>query len=302
MLVDYNPWDQGSYEELAEVVAGVDADGVMLDTMTDLPEALADAVTRRKKGVVFAPELRPRDADLRHVRQSWAQWFELGDAQAPSIYRHSWLAPGHRQFAIRRWDTSRRKDIVYSFFCGSGLILWENVFGTWNPYSKEDRRLIAETAAIFDHYQELFSRGEWLPLIPTGLRGLDANRWVDAATGRAIVTLRNRTSQTLHYRVPDDAPPGLAYTAFWGETRGDLVSVEPEGVQALVLDHPDRAQRALTHFHLLSKRAMAESPKDDLRCPRPRLAMPRKAASPRGTIPEEMIESSGRQLRDGHSP
>jgi formylglycine-generating enzyme required for sulfatase activity len=294
VFVDYNPWDAGSYEELADIVAGLDADGVMLDTMTEVPEALERAVNLRKRGVVFAPELRPREVDLRRLRQSWAQWSEVGDARTPTIYRHRWLVPRHRQFAIRRWDTSRKHDIVYSFFNGSGLILWDNVFGTWNPYSREDRRLIAETAAVFDRYQDLFVRGEWLPLVPSGVSGLDANRWEErpGGGGRAIVTLRNRTTEAVHYRVPSGAPPGLAYVAFWGDRHepgaGEAVTVEPEGVQAIVLDHPESARDAVAHFQRLSRRAAVAVPDYEERTPRPR-RLP--AASTRGA---SVTENPGR--------
>src|SRR5215472_4092355 len=164
----------------------------MLDTMAGVPPELEQTVRAAKESVVFAPELAPRDEDLRRLRQSWAQWSEVGEG--PSIYLHRWLVPRHRQLAVRRWDTSRKRDIVYSFFNGSGLIVWDNVFGTWNPYSREDRRLLARTAAVLDCYQELFGHGEWLPLIPTGAAGLDANRWNGAIDGQSctIVTLRNR--------------------------------------------------------------------------------------------------------------
>jgi hypothetical protein len=300
VFVDYNPWDAGTYEDLADVVAGLDADGVMLDTMTEVPERLSRGVSLRRKGVVFAPELRPRDADLGRLRQSWAQWFDVGDASTPSILRHRWLVPRHVQLAIRRWDTSRKHDIVYAFFNGAGLILWDDVFGTWNPYSREDRRLIAETAAVFDGYQDLFVRGEWLPLVPTGVPGLDANRWNEApgGEGRAIVTLRNRGAERVHYRVPPDAPSGLTYVAFWGEHRelraGDAVVVEPEGVQALVLDDPARAIRVLEHFRLLSRRADVALPDYDERCPRPRLVRPAREGAPSsGVAATRMIELDG---------
>ena len=241
VCIDYNPWDAGSYDELGEVVCALDADGVMLDTMTDVPEALARAVQGRRKGVIFAPELRPNDADLGRVRQSWAQWFDIGDRTEPSIYRHRWLLPKHRQFAVARWDTSRKKDIVYSFFNGSGLVVWDNVFGTWNPYSREDRILLAQTGAVFDYYEELFNHGEWLPLIPTGAVGLDANRWngvIDGQT-REITTLRNRSAEPARYRIPSDAPPGLAYVSFWSDGRelraGDTVTIEPEDRSRMVI-------------------------------------------------------------------
>ena len=281
VFVDYNPWDTGTYEELAEIVRAIAADGVMLDTMTDLPDELARAVRARKDGVLFAPELRVRDEDLRHVRQSWAQWFEIGEG--PSIYRQAWLVRAHRQFAIARWDTSRRRDIVYSFFCGAGLILWENIFGTWNPYSAEDKRLLRETSVLLDRYGELFARGDWLPLIPTGLPGLDANRF--ERDDRAVVTLRNRTNERLFYRVAND---GLA---IWGDRHevaaGDAIAVEPEGVQAILEGDPEEARRTLAAFQ-----AVTPASGDDERCPKPRRVRP-AARTPVRTSDAAFVELPG---------
>lgn len=305
VILNYNPWDAGTYEELGDIVVDLDADGVMLDTMADVPEGMVAAVATRRKGVVFVPELRPSEASLSRARQSWAQWFEVGDASTASIYRHRWLVPKHRQLCIRRWDTSRKHDIVYSFFNGAGLILWDNVFGTWNPYSREDRRLITETAAVLDHCEDLFVQGEWRPLLPTGVPGLDANLW-SAATGarnsgpRAILTLRNRTKARVHYRVAANPPPGQAWVPFWGEERelssGDTVAVEPEGIQALVLEDPETARRARCRFRALSEQADVDIPAYDERCPRPRpmghvQGQPAKpAASTRKTSATPLIE------------
>lgn len=289
VFVDYNPWDTGSYEELGEIVGAIDADGVMLDTMAHSPDSLARAVLARRPGVVFAPERRLRDADL-GLRQSWAQWFDVGDSQTPSIYRNRWIVPRHRQFAIRRWDTSRKGDIAYSFFNGSGLLLWDNVFGAFNPYSRADRRLIAETAAILDGYEDLFARGEWLPLVPTGVSGLDANRWNDpspAAAGRAITTLRNRTGAPVRYRIPSDAPDGMRCVAFWDDERdlraGDTIRIEAGGVQAWVIDQPAGAQRAVDHFRRLSRRADVTLEAYEQRSPPPRATI--LGASPPGRAP-----------------
>ena len=303
VFVGYNPWDEGAYEELAQIVRELDADGVMLDTMAGVPPELEQTVRAAKESVVFAPELAPRDEDLRRLRQSWAQWSEVGEG--PTIYRHRWLVPRHRQLAVRRWDTSRKRDIVHSFFNGSGLILWDNVFGTWNPYSREDRRLIAETAAILDQYGDLFVHGEWLPLIPTGTSGLDANCWRDAGgSGRSILTLRNRTEERVHYRVPDDAPEGLVQVAFWGDeprelSAGDAVAVEPLGVQAVARTDIDGARRALAQFELLSKRASVTLAGYEERTPNPQIRpVPASPGSNEGLRSEEsgkMIEMpSGR--------
>lgn len=277
VFVDFNPWakeDNGaSYEELAEIVAALDADGVMLDTMTSAPEELARAVRARRPGVVFAPELRPSDDALAHYRQAWAQWADVG--KGPSIPRHRWLVPRHRPFTIRRWDHSRRADIVYSFWSGSGLLLWDNVFGSWNPYDRADRRLIAETAALLDRYGDLFVHGEWEPLIPTGIPGLDANRWTLGE--RSITTLRNRTASSL--------PCPFGGSRFWS---GD--GVEPHGVQALVVDTEDGIREARAHFEALSRRADVDLPAYDERTPRPRLVVPAPA---KRAIDPSFVELAG---------
>lgn len=292
VFVDYNPWADGGYAELAEIVAALDADGVMLDTMTDAPDVLAREVLRRRDGVVFAPELRPSIGDLARHRQAWAQWADIGSGAEPSILRHRWIFPRHRQFAIRRWDHSRRSDIVYSFFNGSGLLLWDNIFGSWNPYSRADRRLIAETAAVIDRYYDLFVHGEWLPLVPTGVSGLDANHW--SRDGRAIVTLRNRTTSPLAFRAPPISP-GRACRAFWGDRKplapGDAVIVEPLGTQAIVMDDADALGRAIEHFDRLATRADVTLSDDDERTPRPRLqTAPHRSATAK---PASMVELPG---------
>jgi len=280
VVVDYNPWDTGTLDELAEIVFELDADAVMLDTMTDVPSELVGAIQAKKRGVVFMPELRMKIEELALARQSWAQFQEMGEG--PSIHKNRWLAPRHRQFVIARWDTSRRDDIVSSFFEGSGLVIWENIFGSYNAYSRQDRKLIAETGAVFDRYGDLFVRGTFLPLVPTGARGLDANRFEDGA--RAITTFRNRTDRPLHFTVRE------AGFAFWErrEVRaGDVVTIAPQGTEAVVAG--DAPTEALEHFNRVSKIADVELPRVEPR----RITPP----PPRSTKPSassaKMIEIPG---------
>jgi formylglycine-generating enzyme required for sulfatase activity len=64
------------------------------------------------------------------------------------------------------------------------------------------------------------------------------------------------------------------YASFWSEPREvaarDVVAIEPEGVQALVLDEPASVRQAMDHFRTLSRRADVALPAYDERCPRPR--------------------------------
>lgn len=298
VFVDYNPWAAGTFDELADIVVELDADGVMLDTLTEAPGALAATIARRKAGVVLAPELRPRTSELARLRQSWAQWSELGEG--PAILKHAWLVPRHRQLTIRRWDTTRRDDIVWSFFNGAGLLLWDNVFGTWNPYDRADRRLAAETAALLDRYGTLFTEGTWLPLVPTGAPGLDANRW--QTEKHAIYTFRNRTDAPLSFTVPDDAPSGRAYGSFWGDAAGpheagERIVVAPFGTAALVLDERAALEEARAHFRALSASADVAMPGYDERTPRPVLRAAGAAPKQKETTSTSMIALPGGPFR-----
>lgn len=281
VFVDYNPWaDPERAHELAEIVAALDVDGVMLDTMTETPEALEAIVRRAKPSIIFAPELRPRDADLGRLRQSWAQWSEVGDDGAPSLLRLRWLVPKHRQLSIRRWDTDRRAEIGYAFWNGSGLILWDNIFGSRNPIHREDRRLIAETGVVLDAYRELFVEGEWRPAIPTGVRGLDANEW--SLGGATLVTLRNRGAEAVRWR------PREGFASFWEE---DVVVPPRGGVRAVVFDpNQERVTRAREAFRLASSAAGVEVPSYDLRSKpvprRPRALVVGSAHEKRGLMVE----------------
>jgi len=254
VVVDYNPWDAGSLDELAEIVLALDADAVMLDTMTDVPSRLVGAVSAKKRGVVFMPELSMKIEELALARQSWAQFQDMGEG--PSIRRHRWLAPRHRPFVIARWDLSRKRDVVSSFFEGSGLVIWENVFGSYNAYSRQDRKLIAETGAVFDRYGDLFVRGTFLPLVPTGIVGLDANRFEDGT--RSITTFRNRTDRALGFTARE------ACFAFWERREispGDVVTIAPYGTEALVTG--DAVGAALEHFDRVSRTADVDLPPVD---------------------------------------
>ncbi|MGK5082038.1 SUMF1/EgtB/PvdO family nonheme iron enzyme [Bdellovibrionota bacterium FG-1] len=269
VFLNFNPWAvtdgplESAHRELAEVIGELDADGVMLDTMDDVPDSLRKAIDQKKSGVVLAPERRMPDSDLSFARQSWAQWYDLGEGNPPSLYREKWLEPRHIQLTIRRWDRSRADDIIFSFFNASGLLLWENIYGSWNPYTLEDRALAAATGVLLGAYSDILTRGRWLPLIPTGVSGLDANRWelTDPQQNilRSITLFRNRTDQPLSYSVPPHSDAQTKYFYFWGNTAGTAASktivVAPRSTQALVLDFPKTARLVLSQFVSASRRA-----------------------------------------------
>lgn len=187
VFINYNPWDKATRREsvsdetaLAEILAAMDADGIFLDTMVASSPGLREKVDARRPGVVFVPEAHPQTEDLAELPGSWAQF--PPNPFSPALLHHKWIEPRHMEFQIRRWNTllpgtNHAEEIENAFFNGSGMMLWENIFGTHNPWQWEDRAAWRRAGAILRAFSEHFTKGEWEPFAPTVSPGLFAHRW-----------------------------------------------------------------------------------------------------------------------------
>ncbi|HXH73563.1 MAG TPA: SUMF1/EgtB/PvdO family nonheme iron enzyme [Bacteriovoracaceae bacterium] len=237
VFLNYNPWDvrgdQGSkpedelkaFKRLTRIIQTLDADGVLLDTMADVPHKLFEM----NPGIVFSSEMRLRDEDFSLTNQTWAQWQELGQDQS-SIQKLHFLDRRHMSLTIRRWDTDRKQDLIYSFFNGTGIVVWDSVFGTWNPYSYEDRKLMAQTGFLLDSYADVFINGNFSPLIPSGHESLDVNFWKNEKV--QIFILRNRSATPLIYSNELDGK----FHSFYGEYQNNQLTVPANGMAMIVAD------------------------------------------------------------------
>lgn len=194
VYIDYNPWDTGTRREgrldeeaLASLVAEIEADGIFLDTMVAGSPTMRSRMDAARPGVVFEPEGHPAIEQLGICSASWAQW--LDDPQPPGILQLKWIEPRHMQHQIRRWDQDHGAEIESAFFNGSGMMVWENVFGSYNPWNAKDRALWRRASAILRAFSTNFRDERWEPFYPTLKDKLYAHRWPgDKAT---VYTLLN---------------------------------------------------------------------------------------------------------------
>jgi formylglycine-generating enzyme required for sulfatase activity len=223
VFIDYNPWDTGTRREgvpdegaIAVVVAALDADGVFLDTMSAGSPRLRQAVDRARKGVIFEPEGSPPIDQLEVCSASWAQG--LAELPEPGILRLKWIEPRHPQHQIDRWSGSHRSEIETAFLNGSGVLVWENVFGAWNPWVAEDRAVLRRMAPILRLFAENFSSDAWEPFVPTLVPGVYACAWPGREA--TVWTILNRTGREVR-------EPILRVTLEPGESLFDLWRGEP---------------------------------------------------------------------------
>lgn len=230
IFIDYNPWDSGTRREpqsdevvLAELVEALDADGIFLDTLPGTSLKLREEVDKRRKGVVFMPEIHPPLDQLSLCHGSWAQYLEF--PPSPGLLHLKWVEPSHVQFQTRRWDNSHAGEIETAFFNGSGFLVWENIFGTYNPLSQEDRRLWKRCNAILTHFSDLFTGSDWVPFFPPAQKGISVQKW--AHSGSTIFTLIN-TGEPIQDQPLLELPylPDRFYLDLWN---GKRLREEPSG-------------------------------------------------------------------------
>jgi sulfatase modifying factor 1 len=169
VFLDYNPWDVGTHREpggderaLAELVCELDADGVFLDTMKEAQPGLLSALESVRPGVALEGESTVPLERIRDHHLSWAQWFK--DSAVPGVLRARWFEQQHMLHHTRRWNRTHVEELHSAWLNGVGILVWENVFGSWVGWSERDRALLSAMLPVQRRYADLLATGEWTPL------------------------------------------------------------------------------------------------------------------------------------------
>ncbi len=202
VFIDYNPWDRGTRREpvsdldaLAELVKALDVDGIFLDTLNKGGAEFRAKLDAVRPGIVLESEGAPPLESIQGQHMSWAQEFD--DSFTPGILRNKWLERRHMQHQIRRWDRDHTGELHSAWMNGSGMMVWENVFGTWVGWSPRDKSILRTMLPIQRRYVKLFSGEGWTPLVPTEAPDLFASLWEGSGGKLRVWTLVNRSPRTI---------------------------------------------------------------------------------------------------------
>jgi hypothetical protein len=190
VFLDYNPWDVGTTREpvddahtIAELVRRLDADGVFLDTMKEARAEFREAIDAARPGVAFEGESTLPLDRIRDHHISWAQWFS--DSTVPGVLRARWFEQRHMLHHTRRWNRDHGEELLSAWLNGVGMLVWENVFGSWVGWNDRDKAMLRAMLSLQRHHADLLVTGEWTPLADHG-GGLPpdvvASRWTDGTT------------------------------------------------------------------------------------------------------------------------
>ncbi|WP_344936938.1 SUMF1/EgtB/PvdO family nonheme iron enzyme [Sphaerisporangium flaviroseum] len=207
VMLDYNPWDTGTRPEdhqkaVRELVGRFAADGLFLDTLKAGDAWLAEL------GVALESESAVPLDRVRDHAMSWAQWF--ADSSVPGVVKTKWFERRHMLHHTRRWHRDHSEELHSAFMNGCGILVWENVFGSWAGWNPRDRALLRAMLPVQRRFADLFATGEWTPLADEAAASLPASRWRDGDV--TLWTIVNRSEEPYTGPLIGVAPrPGLRY-------------------------------------------------------------------------------------------
>ena len=112
-----------------------------------------------------------------------------------------------------------------AFFNGLGTVVWENVFGWWNPWSADDRAIMRKIISLLRNHRAAFQSEAWQPLVPTLDEYVMANEWsAGDETIWTVINLRFETTSAEIIAVPSRA--GARYFDAWHGYREITVRTE----------------------------------------------------------------------------
>jgi len=232
VFIDYNPWDTGTRRadhddaaELALIVDELGVDGVFLDTMKEGDRALVAALRESSPPRALEGESRVPNVRIEDHQLSWAQWFD--DSEAPGVMRAHWFERRHMMHSTRRWNRDHSSELQSAFMNGTGMLVWDTVFGVWVGWNARDRSTLRRMLRMQRAFGDVFVGGDWVPLDGASGHALDhgvyASRWSTDEVD--VYTLVNRSGK-------DYTGPALSADhgsgVLWDATAGRIVG--PEGV------------------------------------------------------------------------
>lgn len=173
VLITYNPWDTATRDEeglesavrmynadiimLNRIIAETQADGFNGDTMYGVPKSFYNC----SDPLVATPEGGVPTAFLRNNPISWGYF--LGYSQFPPVSRAKFLEPRHMVQVCARWSQNKMVELQAAFFNGIGYVLWENVWGIWNPMTEREDEAAKRIFTILRKFSFAVTSAAWKP-------------------------------------------------------------------------------------------------------------------------------------------
>jgi formylglycine-generating enzyme required for sulfatase activity len=277
VLFPETPWDLGTRDEgmsdwaaQAHLMAEVDADGVLGDTMDGVPQAFLEASEKVSHPLALQPEGLPAEEALKWNEMTWGYW---SYPFVPMISRYKWLETRHMP-VLTSGGLHHLDGIQAAFFNGVGYADQEDVIGIHNGFTLREREALRRVVGIERTFANLLVSPEWEPHTPTLQYGVFASKF--PGKENVLWTFINRNQYAMEgEQIELPVSPGTRYFDLWHgvelhpsvrannkEAARLTFSLEPEGFGAILSTRSqtisEPLQRLLETMRVRSKKQLAD--------------------------------------------
>ena len=213
------PWEPAEASDVADIVEWAGVDGVFIDSLREGTPQVRKALDELRPGLTLEAESRVPLVRMHDHTMSWTQWF--ADSTVPGVLRAKWFERRHMLHHVRRWNRSHLDELQSAWINGTGVMVWESVFGVWVGWSARDRSLLRAMRGVHRDYAAWLRSEDWTPLADYAGGDVYASRWVHG--GRPLWTIVNRGDEFDGTWLDAEAPPGSQWTEL---TSGTPLTVE----------------------------------------------------------------------------
>lgn len=196
VMLPYNPWDAGDDESLTDTldhIAGLvektRIDGIWFDTMDSVPKGCRERIESIRPGVICCLEVTPKvRRTVEEITGSWNQRFRM-----PEGHVLRYLFPEHAAPMTSRWRVAEKKDMLIrrAVFNGTGFAVWQDVFGAWLPFDKEQKAVLKKWKRILLANYDTYFGKDSMPLYPVLQEALYVNAFYNDSGEEEIYSVYN---------------------------------------------------------------------------------------------------------------
>ena len=226
VFLPYKPWDIRSDEcpesiinNMLRIVKETEIDGIWFDTMNSVPEGFRERIDAIRPGVLFCTEGHP--ALIKSIETITGHWDQFIEFTMPRSNILRYLFPENNAPIASRWQVGEGKDrlISHAIYNGTGLATWQDIFGAWLPFSKEQKETLKKWKKILlDHFATYFC-SKPIPCYPALQENLLINRFSSDDGSETIYSIYNGTNLPIEGALFEISPVHRKVKELWRDVQ-----------------------------------------------------------------------------------
>lgn len=205
VFLPYKPWDirfdespESVVENMVDVVEQTGIDGIWFDTMDSVPPGFRERIDAVRPGILFCTEVHPANTKcIESITGSWDQHMNCDDMPETFILRY--MFPENNAPASNRWAVGKSKDnlIDRCIFNGTGIAVWQDIFGAWLPFGPEHKKKLKHWKEVLTTHLDTYFCSRPIPLYPTLKKHLYANYFPSDDGQEIIYSIYNGSDEQI---------------------------------------------------------------------------------------------------------